>query len=37
VWAYLIGKKKLPKTLPDSISIVGEDEAVSFAHHADPA
>lgn len=35
--AYLIGKKKLPKTLPDYISIGGDDEAVSFAHHAGPA
>ena len=35
--AYLTGKKKLPKTLPDYISIGGEDEAISFVHHAAPA
>lgn len=35
--AYLTGKKKLSKTLPDYISIGGEDEAVSFVHHAAPS
>lgn len=35
--SYLTGKKKLPKTLPDYISIGGEDEAVAFVHHAAPA
>lgn len=35
--AYLTGKKRLPDTSPDYISIGGEDEAVSFVHHAGTA
>ena len=32
--AYLLGRRKLPGTLPDLIGLGGEDEAVAYVHEA---
>jgi tetratricopeptide (TPR) repeat protein len=34
---YLLGSKKIPRTLPDYISLGGEDEAIAYVHGADSA
>jgi hypothetical protein len=35
--AYLLGSKPIPRTLPDYISLGGEDEAIAYVHGADAA
>src|SRR4051794_38737180 len=37
VSAYLLGRKKLPRSLPALISMGGEDEAIAYVHDAAPA
>jgi tetratricopeptide (TPR) repeat protein len=35
--AYLLGRKRIPRALPDYISFGGEDEAIAYVHDADAA